>query len=312
MQIIEPAAARSALSAEAEVVRLQAQVARLQAEREALRWAAGHDELTGLPNRRLFTRLAPALLAAQSAVVFVLDLNGFKPVNDHFGHDAGDCVLRLVAQRLAAWAGDNLVARLGGDEFAGVMTRTSFCEQWWYQEVSRLSDVIAEPICVAGQTVSVTASIGVAQAAGPAPIGELLQRADLAMYQAKQHMRMAGRSGRWAVAGGQPAASPREAIASGHPPSVVELTVSAATVDKTGRPTCHPQDRAPATVAPAGSYRYGEPVWVYREGHWLQGVVEAASERAVLVRYTGEHGPATHVDTVWAVDVAVRPETLNR
>lgn len=308
MQIAEPpAAAQAAASAEAEVVRLQAQVARLQAEREALQWAAGHDELTGLPNRRLFTRLAPALLAAQCAVVFVLDLNGFKPVNDHFGHDAGDSVLRLVAQRLASWAGDNLVARLGGDEFAGVLARTHFCDRWWYQEVARLADVIAEPIAVAGQTVTVTASIGVAPAYDPAPIGELLQRADLAMYQAKHTMRVSGGPGEVAVGPATVAAGPAEAITSAHTPLVVEFTLCRTADDDSGKPACPPEERDPASIAPAGFYHSGDPVWVHRDGWWRPGVVEGASARAVLVRYIGAKGPGTLVDTLWPEYVAARP-----
>src|SRR5256885_5079581 len=103
---------------EAELARLRAQVAWLQAERAALWWAVGHDELTGLANRRLFQTLAPALLGDHpgEAVVVVLDLNGFKPVNDRLGHHAGDLVLRLLAERLTR-VRDDLVARFGREEF---------------------------------------------------------------------------------------------------------------------------------------------------------------------------------------------------
>src|SRR5258705_4000168 len=129
MQMVSPAVstdtgpAAHATRAEAEVARLRAQVAWLKAERAALWWAVGHDELTGLPNRRLFHTLAPPLLrhSGPDAAVIVLDLNGFKPINDAFGHDTGDHVLRVVAERLASCAGDSLVARFGGDEFAAVL-----------------------------------------------------------------------------------------------------------------------------------------------------------------------------------------------
>src|SRR5688572_16250822 len=109
-----------------EIAGLRAQVARLQAEREALQYAAGHDELTGLPNRRLFYALASRVLDTtdESAAVMMIDLDGFKPINDRHGHAAGDHVLRIIACRLAAWAGDNLVARLGGDEFAVLLTNS--------------------------------------------------------------------------------------------------------------------------------------------------------------------------------------------
>src|SRR5437588_11812744 len=74
--------------ADAELNRLRAQVTWLQAERAALWWAVGHDELTGLANRRLFHTLAPPVLRERGrrAAVIVLDLNGFKPINDRFGH----------------------------------------------------------------------------------------------------------------------------------------------------------------------------------------------------------------------------------
>ncbi|HEX5495299.1 MAG TPA: GGDEF domain-containing protein [Mycobacteriales bacterium] len=178
------------LPAEAEVVRLRAEVARLRAERAALWWATGHDELTGLPNRRLFSTLARSLLdpATRAAVVIVLDLNGFKTINDTFGHAVGDRVLRIVAGRLAARAGDQPVARLGGDEFAAVLTgpeRPPARDWWWRPIIGALSTVIAEPIPTAGRLLAVTASIGIAPVHTPAPIDELLHRADLAMYRAK-------------------------------------------------------------------------------------------------------------------------------
>src|SRR6266511_352254 len=97
-------------AAEAEVAMLRAQVAWLRAERAALWWAVGHDELTGLANRRLFATLAPRLLrTGQPAAVIVLDLNGFKPINDTLGHEAGDQVLQIVAHRIASCVRDDLV-----------------------------------------------------------------------------------------------------------------------------------------------------------------------------------------------------------
>lgn len=181
---------------DAEVARLRAEVARLRAERAALWWAAGHDDLTGLPNRRLFVTMAGSLLGSDRppAVVLVLDLNGFKAVNDTFGHAAGDHVLRIVARRLNACVGDHLVARLGGDEFAVVLTtrsRPAPDEWWWHPTVVAISTVIAEPVRTADRLLTVTASIGVAPVSGHTPIRELLDRADLAMYQAKA----SGRSG---------------------------------------------------------------------------------------------------------------------
>jgi diguanylate cyclase (GGDEF)-like protein len=173
------------------VARLRAQVSALQAERRQLWWAAGHDELTGLPNRRMFHALAPWLVADEShgssAVVVVLDLDGFKPINDTWGHYAGDHVLCTIARRLAGGAAGQFVARLGGDEFAAVLTDP--CQggdpAWWQPTVKALCAALREPITVAGNELSVTASMGVAPTDPPAPIDELLRRADQAMYLSK-------------------------------------------------------------------------------------------------------------------------------
>jgi diguanylate cyclase (GGDEF)-like protein len=165
----------------ASVARLQGEVTRLREERDLLAWAVGHDELTGLANRRLFATLVPRLLLERKAVALVaVDLNGFKPINDRYGHETGDYVLRVVAGRLASWGGGDLVARLGGDEFACVLTRRE-----WRLEIGLLSAAIARPIMTCDGSVQVTASIGVALARSKDSWMELLRRADLAMYQAK-------------------------------------------------------------------------------------------------------------------------------
>ena len=176
------------LDTEAELARLRAQVAWLEAERAALWWAVFHDELTGLANRRGLPRFAAPVLRERGrpSAVIALDLNGFKPVNDRFGHAVGDRVLCVVAQRLVHCVGD-LAARIGGDEFAAVLTgpHPGVHGQWWKPAVAALSAAIAEPVPVAGGTVAVTASIGVVRARAGAPITELLRKADHAMYQAK-------------------------------------------------------------------------------------------------------------------------------
>jgi len=173
---------------ETELARLRAQVAWLEAERAALWWAVFHDELTGLANRRGLREFAAPVLRERGrpAAVIALDLNGFKPVNDRFGHAVGDRVLCVVARRLVRCVGD-LAARLGGDEFAAVLTspHPSVYGQWWKPAVAALSTAIAQPVPVVGETVAVTASIGVAPVRADAPIAELLRNADHAMYQAK-------------------------------------------------------------------------------------------------------------------------------
>src|SRR5689334_4646601 len=124
MRILDPPAAET--GGGSDVARLQARIDQLAAhvheleqERATLRWMAGHDELTGLANRRLFHALAPELLRGDDrpSAVVILDLNGFKPINDTYGHDAGDEVLCVVARRMATCLADHLVARFGGDEF---------------------------------------------------------------------------------------------------------------------------------------------------------------------------------------------------
>ncbi|MFG2058182.1 GGDEF domain-containing protein [Micromonospora sp. NPDC048930] len=168
--------------------RAEAELALLQAELEAERHAASHDPLTGLPNRRAFFRLAAALLtdaAGQPLVAIVLDLDGFKQVNDRYGHAAGDQVLVSVAQRLRAFAGDNLVARLGGDEFAGLLATPTVDRRWIEHATRRLCEALAAPIPLGTRTVQVTASVGLAPVHGPTQLTDALCRADAAMYQAK-------------------------------------------------------------------------------------------------------------------------------
>lgn len=169
-------------------LRAEAELELLQAELEAERHAASHDPLTGLPNRRAFFRLAAALLtdaAGKPLVAIVLDLDGFKQVNDRYGHAAGDQVLISVAQRLTAFAGDNLVARLGGDEFAGLLASPTVDRRWLEHASRRLYEAVAAPIPLGTRTVRVTASVGLAPVYGPAQLTDALCRADAAMYQAK-------------------------------------------------------------------------------------------------------------------------------
>ena len=176
-------------AAAAEVARLRAQVARLESERAALWWEIHHDDLTGLANRRLLDSVGPAMLRKAGRYgVLVLDLDGFKPVNDRFGHAVGDEVLCTVGRRLAGCLVDDLAVRLGGDEFAAVLTESSLVgsRRDWPALVGAIWAAVAEPMTIAGNRLVVTASIGVTTAAGEPPtMTELIQRADLAMYHAK-------------------------------------------------------------------------------------------------------------------------------
>jgi diguanylate cyclase (GGDEF)-like protein len=164
---------------------------RADREREVLQALAHTDALTGLPNRRgLEQELAAALQHADAQrmlAVFLVDLDGFKAVNDGFGHDVGDELLVAVAARLRGELrhGD-VVARLGGDEFV-VLARDLAGEGAAWQLGSKLVTSFAEPFMLRGQVCRVGLTVGFALA----PLdgneaGALLRRADAAMYAGKQ------------------------------------------------------------------------------------------------------------------------------
>ncbi|WP_428962592.1 GGDEF domain-containing protein [Micromonospora fluostatini] len=151
-------------------------VTTLHSELTALRRALLRDPLTGLANRpgltQAWTRVAPA-----RPWVAVIDLDGFKPVNDTHGHAAGDIVLTTIAARLRTIS--DTAARLGGDEFAALIDGPDPTAV-----AHRIAQVIAAPIPLpTGTTVTVTASIGLAPSAGDLPAA--LADADAAMYRAK-------------------------------------------------------------------------------------------------------------------------------
>jgi diguanylate cyclase (GGDEF)-like protein/PAS domain S-box-containing protein len=162
---------------------------RKQAE-ALLQHRASHDGLTGLPNRaalveRLERSIAVTGTRPDGPLVLFLDLDGFKPVNDLFGHDAGDEVLRQIAHRMSRIVrpGD-MVARLGGDEFVVVCDRLS--ELGAQALARRLEVTIAEPVELGdGVCASVQASIGTVTARPLEPVEAVLKRADAAMYAAK-------------------------------------------------------------------------------------------------------------------------------
>ncbi|PHK95373.1 hypothetical protein CR162_08570, partial [Pseudoroseomonas rhizosphaerae] len=156
--------------------------------REALLHLAYHDPLTGLPNRARFNEIAREGEAGQPpAALMLLDLDGFKHVNNRLGHTAGDAVLRDGAARLATrLAGRGHLARLGGDEFAVLL----------FGEAAAGAEAIARelqsalerpPFAVKGRRSRVTASVGLAHAAPGQPAGPeaLLANADLALRRAK-------------------------------------------------------------------------------------------------------------------------------
>jgi predicted signal transduction protein with EAL and GGDEF domain len=176
---------------------------------DRLHYEARHDELTGLPNRLTFRELlddaAARVPAGEQAVVMLLDVDGFKAVNDTLGHHAGDELLQELARRMAAAAADDaVVARLGGDEFAVLATPGDGFDDGRVPEAvlqdgdtsrmfalaltlaDRLLGCFDEPVALAGTRVRLGGSLGVA--IGPdhgTSATDLLRNADIAMYAVK-------------------------------------------------------------------------------------------------------------------------------
>jgi diguanylate cyclase (GGDEF)-like protein len=170
------------LRAENARLRDQLEVARRRLARE--RYKACHDVLTGLPNRRdLYERVQD--LPAGPLVAMMLDLDGFKPVNDDVGHEAGDKVLVAVARRLWSRLGDRwLVARLGGDEFTAVRPGPAR-EPVLLAEAVSLVAAVAAPVAVEDVVLTVGCSVGIAHSDAPVPLAVLLGRADAALARSK-------------------------------------------------------------------------------------------------------------------------------
>jgi diguanylate cyclase (GGDEF)-like protein len=145
------------------------------------------DDLTLLPNRRaVLLRLDEDLKAAVPLALMMLDLDGFKDVNDTLGHSAGDAVLKITALRVRdALPPGSLVARLGGDEFAVVVADEE--EKSLLDMAALIAEVIQRPLVIDGIQLSTSASIGITLRAPTDSVStDLLRRADVAMYQAKQ------------------------------------------------------------------------------------------------------------------------------
>ena len=150
-----------------------------------------HDSLTRLPNRTLFvSRLHEALARTgrqdETYSVLNVDLDGFKGINDRFGHAAGDALLVEIASRLRSLvrSGDT-VARLGGDEFGLILRETDLAAAAAAAE--RIVSTVQQPVSIDDHTVVITPSVGIAISTPCAPggAGELLRHADAAMYRAK-------------------------------------------------------------------------------------------------------------------------------
>ncbi|MGC8120351.1 diguanylate cyclase domain-containing protein [Marinobacter sp. VGCF2001] len=168
-------------------------ITRQKETEKQLRMMAHYDALTNLPNRVLFSdRLQQSMAQARRQnyrlAVLYIDLDQFKPVNDAFGHDAGDGLLVEVARRMrTTLREEDSLARLGGDEFAAIIVNVPDAAML-DSLLSRLLAVIAEPVWVANHCVEVSASLGYTLYPGTEEIDgdQLLRQADQAMYQAKR------------------------------------------------------------------------------------------------------------------------------
>ncbi|MBI2380370.1 MAG: EAL domain-containing protein [Gammaproteobacteria bacterium] len=158
-----------------------------------LEYIAHYDALTGLPNRvlkrdRLKQAMAQAQRRGQLLALAYLDLDGFKAINDRYGHDVGDAMLIALARRMAEVlrAGDTL-ARLGGDEFVVVLTDLHGAEEC-LPLFKRLLSAAAQPVSLSGHELQVTVSLGASfyPQTQDVDADQLVRQADQAMYQAKQ------------------------------------------------------------------------------------------------------------------------------
>ncbi|KOX59219.1 hypothetical protein ADL19_05730 [Streptomyces purpurogeneiscleroticus] len=173
------------------VVGTQIDISRRKEAEARIEHLAFHDALTGLPNRLLFhQRLDHAIQTAGQAcgvhAVLVVDLDGFKAVNDALGHAAGDRLLCAVATRISAVLGDlDTVARLGGDEFALVLGDMDG-EREIEQAAHRIIAAVGEPVEIDGTAIEIGASIGGAVILDEGiAADEMFKRADTALYEAK-------------------------------------------------------------------------------------------------------------------------------
>ena len=182
----------AAADLKAEIERLRAEVETLRLRAEAAEAAADHDVLTPALNRRGFVAAMQQTMAYcirydAPAVLLYLDLDGFKPVNDKHGHQAGDALLREVARRLdvCIQPGDDAF-RIGGDEFVVLLSRVR--QRSDVSEVARrLLVSLSEPYVLDTATVSIGASIGIAFAeSSNADLDYLASTADAALYDAKR------------------------------------------------------------------------------------------------------------------------------
>ena len=180
---------KQVVSVEGGIVAIVRDITERKLAEERMLHLAHHDNLTGLPNRiRITERLSQMVADGGSVMVAFIDLDGFKLVNDGLGHNAGDELLKVVAERMAGCvrAGDT-VGRFGGDEFVLMLDAEGADQSARATAViERVRHAVLQSMCVAGQEVQVSCSIGVAVYPHDGGDAEtLLMHADAAMYRAK-------------------------------------------------------------------------------------------------------------------------------
>jgi diguanylate cyclase (GGDEF)-like protein/PAS domain S-box-containing protein len=161
-------------------------ISETRAFQERLAHEAQHDALTGLPNRRRMQDVLDSTLRQDAVAVLFVDLDGFKPVNDAHGHEAGDELLRQVAQRLSACVREeDVLARVGGDEFVVLMPGVL---SWDDAETmaERVRHEVEQPFLIDGSEVMIGASVGLHVGAPAEDADEVLRAADHAMYTEKK------------------------------------------------------------------------------------------------------------------------------
>ncbi len=158
---------------------------RVEEQTAELREQVYVDSVTGLGNRTMLReRAAGSELVVDSAALLLLDLDGFKEINDTLGHSLGDAVLTTLGHRLGGVTRQqDTVVRMGGDEFAVLLPETG--RRAAMAAAHRILEALREPIRVGDVEVNVTGSVGVALAGSGLDVDELIRRADLAMYEAK-------------------------------------------------------------------------------------------------------------------------------
>jgi diguanylate cyclase (GGDEF)-like protein len=167
------------------VLLLQGRSSRLRESQSRLQHLAHHDVLSGLPNRAAFNAAVEETLAKSQAAVLFVDLDRFKNVNDTLGHPVGDKLVAEVGSRLRSAAGTGvLVARIGGDEFTIIIPDPKM------NLVEKLAEnivaAIRSPFEIDGQPILIGASIGIAVSSSGSDAQDLVRRADIALYHAKE------------------------------------------------------------------------------------------------------------------------------